>query len=170
MADTVIYRNHKFSVERIEVPIGRKMMGFERVKAPDAVTILAMPDNESLLIEKRYRPVLKRMTVELPFGLLRDGETPVEAAKRIIKEQTGYVFGNYTLMMKTFMNPYITTQKDYFYIAKEKKAIKTTRRDGMSSFTAVKFDALRDMVERNYIKDNKTIAGVLYYISTFMKK
>jgi ADP-ribose pyrophosphatase len=170
MADKVIYRNHKFSVERIEVPIGRKMMDFERVRAPDAVTVLAMPDSESLLIEKRYRPALKRMTVELPFGLLDDGENPVEAAKRIIKEQTGYVFSNYTLMMKTFMNPYITTQKDYFYIAKEKKTVKNVRRDGMSSFTAVKFDALLDMVERNYIKDNKTIAGILYYINTLMKR
>ncbi|MCL5122451.1 MAG: NUDIX hydrolase [Candidatus Marsarchaeota archaeon] len=170
MADKVIYRNHKFSVERIEVPIGRKIMSFERVKAPDAVTVLAMPDNVSLLIERGYRPALKRMTVELPFGLLQNGEKPVDAAKRVIKEQTGYVFGNYTLMLKTFMNPYITTQKDYFYIAKNKKTMKNVSRDGMSSFTAVKFDALRDMVERNYIKDNKTIAGILYYINTLMKK
>ena len=168
MADKVIYKNHKFSVERIEVPIGRKMMSFERVKAPDAVTVLAMPDKESLLIERKYRPTLKQMTVELPFGLLENGERPVDAAKRIMKEQTGYVFGNYMLMLKTFMNPYITTQRDYFYVAKDKKAIKNVKRDGMSSFANVKFDALLDMVERNYIKDNKTIAGILYYINTFI--
>ena len=167
MAGRTLYNNSRFSVESVDATISRKTLRFERIKQADSVTVLAAPDKDSLLIEKRYMPALKRLAIELPFGLIKQGETPKNAAIRIVREQTGYEFSSYTMMLKAFINPHLNTQKSHFYIARDMEKVHNFDRDGMSSFTPVKLEALYDMIRSNYIKDNKTIAGVLFYMKVY---
>jgi ADP-ribose pyrophosphatase len=43
-----------------------------------------------MLIVRQYRPAVERYTLELPSGLVDAGETPAEAARRELLEETGY--------------------------------------------------------------------------------
>ncbi|OEU11806.1 hypothetical protein FRACYDRAFT_162205, partial [Fragilariopsis cylindrus CCMP1102] len=45
---------------------------------------------DTLLVEQ-YRPPLGRTTLEFPAGLIDTDETPVQAALRELREETGYV-------------------------------------------------------------------------------
>lgn len=58
---------------------------------PDAVAILAMHDNKLVLI-KQYRYPIGGYIYELPAGLIDEGEDPITAAKREMKEETGLDF------------------------------------------------------------------------------
>ncbi len=57
----------------------------------ETVAILATikPTNEIILI-KQYRPSLDKWTIELPAGLVNEGETLEEGALRELREETGY--------------------------------------------------------------------------------
>lgn len=62
----------------------------------DAVGILAIIDNPAtgrreLLLQKQYRPPLDKVVVEVPAGLVDEGETAEHAAVRELREETGYV-------------------------------------------------------------------------------
>lgn len=65
----------------------------------DAVAVIArltLGDGvPRLLLVKQYRPAVDAVTVELPAGLIDDGETPSQAALRELREETGFV-GNVT--------------------------------------------------------------------------
>ncbi|KAK4186418.1 NUDIX hydrolase domain-like protein [Podospora australis] len=60
----------------------------------DAVGIVAIIENETgpeVVLQKQYRPPLDKIVIELPAGLIDQGETAEQAAIRELKEETGYV-------------------------------------------------------------------------------
>ena len=55
----------------------------------DAVCIVPIFDNGDLLVTREFRYAINGYCLEFPAGLIDPGETPVEAAKRELKEETG---------------------------------------------------------------------------------
>lgn len=45
----------------------------------------------SLLLQKQFRPAVDKVTIEVPSGLIDEGEDPATAALRELKEETGYI-------------------------------------------------------------------------------
>ena len=44
-----------------------------------------------VVLQKQYRPPLDKVVIEIPAGLIDEGETAEQAAIRELKEETGYV-------------------------------------------------------------------------------
>jgi ADP-ribose pyrophosphatase len=44
-----------------------------------------------IVLQKQYRPPVNAVTIEVPAGLVDEGETAEQAAVRELKEETGYV-------------------------------------------------------------------------------
>jgi ADP-ribose pyrophosphatase len=67
------------------------------------VAILALtPDNKVVLV-KQYRPGPDLILDEMPGGHIDDGETPLEAAKRELLEESGYV-GDTEIVASTWLS------------------------------------------------------------------
>ena len=62
---------------------------YYEIRQNDYVTIIAITDGQMILV-KQFRPVISEDTLELPSGGVDDGETPEEAIKRELLEETGF--------------------------------------------------------------------------------
>ena len=74
-----------------------------RSKAKGVVAILAITDDKQVVLTEQYRPPVGRNVIELPAGLagdipLQEEEPLVTAAKRELKEETGYAAKNWTTL------------------------------------------------------------------------
>jgi len=61
------------------------------IKHGDAVTILAITDDDQVVVNTEYRVGLNAETISLPAGLINAGEAPLAAATRELQEETGYI-------------------------------------------------------------------------------
>ena len=74
----------------------------------DYSTIVPFISKNELVIIRSYRHLVDSIQVEAPSGYIEDGESPYEAAKRELKEETGYEaqkivsLGHYTLDYSMF--------------------------------------------------------------------
>ncbi|KAI5243353.1 putative ADP-ribose pyrophosphatase [Aureobasidium subglaciale] len=55
------------------------------------VAILEKPSGPELLLQRQYRPPINKVCIEVPAGLVDEGEDAETCAVRELKEETGYV-------------------------------------------------------------------------------
>jgi ADP-ribose pyrophosphatase len=65
---------------------------------PDYVSVIAMTPAREILLVRQFRPVVRRETLELPSGHVEPRESPEDAARRELLEETGYVAGEVELL------------------------------------------------------------------------
>ncbi|KAG9980692.1 putative ADP-ribose pyrophosphatase, partial [Aureobasidium melanogenum] len=61
------------------------------IDAVGIVAILEKPTGPELLLQKQYRPPIDKVCIEVPAGLVDEGEDAETCALRELKEETGYV-------------------------------------------------------------------------------
>jgi len=81
------------------------------IQSSDVVVIVAVNAQERLLLVRQFRPAVNMMTLELPAGHIEPGETPEDAARKELWEETGHEAGTLELLTKVspstarFTNP-----------------------------------------------------------------
>ena len=84
-----------------------------RARGIRAAVILAIDDNDHVLLVEQYRVPLGRTCIELPAGLIGDGDGPEEdivAAARELEEETGYRAERIEVLGEFWSSPGMVTE------------------------------------------------------------
>jgi len=68
------------------------------IRTKDYVLVVALTRQGRLLLVRQYRPAVDAVTLELPSGHVEPGETPEQAARKELLEETGHVAGTFELL------------------------------------------------------------------------
>lgn len=91
--------------EKCLLPNGKVIDDFYTISQPDWVLILARTKEGKWIIESQYRHGTQKCSLEFPAGIINDGESPLEAAKRELQEEVAYGEGCWTYLGEYPMNP-----------------------------------------------------------------
>lgn len=109
------------SEERVELPNGTVIDEFHVLHTPDWASVIALtgagdPDSEIVMVEQ-YRHGLGRTSLEFPAGVIDAGETPLAAAQRELREETGYTASTWQPLIVMSPEPARSTHRAHFFLA-----------------------------------------------------
>lgn len=91
MGTEVIHQNPWWSYKRdqIQYPSG-KIGEYYYVETPGAALTVPLTDDGKLVLVRQLRYLTGKLSLEFPMGGIKPPESPIEAAKRELLEETGY--------------------------------------------------------------------------------
>ena len=166
----VVYQGVRFDVHAVEYP--RRSGGVKRrevVAPPNAVVILPMLDDDTVVLIRNERFAVGQTLWELPAGTLEEGENPALCAARELVEETGYAAAQVERMIEFYSTPGFCTERLTAYLARD-LTHKGQDLDETERITteAAPLNRSIQMIRDNTIRDAKTIATLLYY-QTFLR-
>ena len=138
----------------------------EFIKARDASAVVALDENENIIMVKQFRYSQKQELLEIPAGGLEEKETPLDGAKRELLEETGYGAESENWQSLAVTVPTAaSTQKLHIFLAKEVKKIGPQNLDEGELLQVLKipYEEVLGKVLKGEILDSKTIVGILKY-------
>ena len=103
--------------DRVRLKSGRTIDDFYVQEFPAWVNVLAITEEHQAVLIRQYRHGLGEVSWELPAGVVDEGESPFEGAKRELLEETGYSGGTWTPLMELSANPALQNNISYSFLA-----------------------------------------------------
>jgi ADP-ribose pyrophosphatase len=159
----------EFRIDTIETPDGRRSTR-DIAAHPGAVAMIAIDDQDRVLMVRQWRHATGGPLLEIPAGTLDrhpDGtlEHHGDAAKRELEEETGARAASWRHLGSFYTAPGFTSELMHLYLA---TGLTTTHADGLHpdedehlELTPVPFDEALAMAMRSEIHDAKSMIGIL---------
>ncbi len=80
---------------------------FVMIQTSDWVNVVAVTKDDQIVLVKQFRFGTNDFSLEIPGGIIEDGEDPVVAGARELREETGFGSAQSKLMAKIHPNPAI---------------------------------------------------------------
>jgi ADP-ribose pyrophosphatase len=84
------YRIFDLRMDRSVSPRTGEEHDFIVLESAPWVNVIALTDREEVVLIRQYRHGIREVTLEIPGGLVEDGDGPLAAAKRELLEETAY--------------------------------------------------------------------------------
>ena len=134
----------------------------ECVDHPGGVAVIALTDDDEVLLVRQFRYPYKEVIYEIPAGKLEKGEDPFEAGKREFKEECGAVADEYFSLGELYPTPGYTNEIIRLYGAEQLHFEEQNLDDDeFLQICKMKFDELIERIMSGEIKDAKTVAAAL---------
>ena len=154
--------------DQVELPDGRINPEFYIMEYPDWVNVIAITDDGKFVMEKQYRHGLGKTCYEIPAGVIEPGETPLDAAKRELAEETGFSGGAWSEIMTVSGNCSTTNNLTHCFLAKGVKKTGSQHLDSTEDITVCLMDEndVRDLLVCDQVKQSLMAAPLWKYFGT----
>lgn len=153
----------KVEVANIELPNG-KTATREIVRHKGAVGILAITEENKIILVKQYRKALEQTIIEIPAGKLESGENPEDCALRELKEETGYIASNIDFIHKFYTSPGFADELIFLYEARNLiKGEACPDEDEFVEILELSLEEAENLITSGQISDAKTLVAIYYW-------
>ncbi|MDA2988061.1 MAG: NUDIX hydrolase [Actinomycetota bacterium] len=163
-----VFAGRVWSVVRDQVRIGECDSVRDVVIHPGAVAVIAVDDDDRILLIRQYRHPVAMYLFEPPAGLLDvAGEPPLETAQRELAEETGVQADTWHTLVDLFNSPGGSSEAIRVYLASDLTALPGGRPNTGEAEEAhlpqawVALDDAVDLVLTGAIGSPSGVAGIL---------
>lgn len=132
------------------------------LESNDWVNVVATTPGGRIVVVRQYRVAIDRVTTEIPGGLVDDGETPLEAARRELQEESGYRSDDWRLMGSVEPNPAILDNVCHTFWARDARPEGGTAFDPGEDLTVdtLTLEAVREEIAAGTFRHSLAVLAV----------
>ena len=158
----VVYDGKVMTVIKDDIVTSNGHKSFREVVIHNGgVVVVAMKDDDTILMVNQYRYPLKNTNIELPAGKLEVNENPDMAAKRELEEETVYIAKMWKSLGYINTTPGICTEKLYLYLAQDLEYVGEHPDEGeVIKCCEYKLSDVFSKIQKGEINDAKTICAL----------
>ena len=127
-------------------------------------SVLAVDKEGYIYLVEQFRYPYREMLLEIPAGKLEEGENAYDCALRELKEEVGLTADSLIDLGMIYPSPGYTDEPLHIFLATS-FVVGESKPDEheLINVKKIKFEEALQMVERNQIKDAKTVAAILRF-------
>ncbi|GAA2280262.1 NUDIX hydrolase [Actinomadura luteofluorescens] len=130
------------------------------VHFPRIALVVAL-DRDDLVLIRQFRFPARSWLIEVPAGRVEEHEDPASAARRELREETGYLAGRLEPVGQIRISPHLSDEVTHMYLATDLRLGAPAREEGeLIQRVVVGQNRVRSMVDAGKIVDAKTIAAL----------
>lgn len=154
-------------IDRVRFPDGSEG-DLEMIRHPGASAVLPFAsdpagDDPQVLLIRQYRYAAEQYVYEVPAGRLDPGESPVDCARRELREETGCTAGRVERLTTIYTTPGFTDEKIHLFMAADLTMGASHREaDEFIEVVTLPLSEVLQMIERGEIIDSKTMVAILF--------
>lgn len=164
VSSTEVYSGRLLHVYKDDIilPNGRPSTR-ELIKHNGAVAVVPLLDNGNVIAEHQFRYPFGKVIVEIPAGKLDSAdEDHLEAAKRELREETGYEADEWIEIGELYPSCAYTTEIIWLYLARGlRKGERHLDEDEFLNVVEIPLKDFVDMVMKGEVGDSKTQTAIL---------
>ena len=169
--ESVIINNCKIFSTRKDTSIDPKTGGeheFYIVESPDWVNVVPKTEDGKFIIIKQFRHGIRKATFEIPGGMVDEGETPIESAKRELLEETGYVSDQWKQIGMVHPNPAIMNNSCFTFLAENVKKVENPKFEGTEDIETLIYpiEKIKDDIMNGQISHSLVINAFHFYLES----
>ncbi len=145
-------------IDLLQLPHGPKLSYTVLEIGVHAAVVLARTKEGKFVINKEYRHPAGKWLLSCPGGRIDTGESPLEAAKRELLEETGYGGGKFTIVGSAYPLPAITEQIIYYIYVEGTEFVQPPSRE---PFELIHTELKTQQELMNEIASGASVDGIL---------
>jgi 8-oxo-dGTP pyrophosphatase MutT (NUDIX family) len=154
----------RFRCDELELPDKRVQPRYYVMEFTDWVNVVALTTDRRLVLVNQYRHAVEEICLEIPGGSINpgSGETPEEAARRELIEETGYVPQEMKLLGSQEPNPALQNNRMWTFLAlgcEKKKEQELDAYEDIEVLIKTREETL-NLVKEGKIKHSLVLAGL----------
>ncbi|MFC1972154.1 NUDIX hydrolase [Chloroflexota bacterium] len=159
----------KLRIDTVEMSNGRQTTR-EIVEHSECVAIVAIDEEDNLLLVSQFREAAESELLEIPAGGIEPGEDPVTAVNREMQEETGYYPRKLKSLGGFYSAPGYCTEYLHLYLATDLVASQLFAEDTKEiSLVRVPLSKISELIASGSIRDSKSLAG-LYLLQEHQRR
>ena len=105
-------------IDRARSPRTGESHDFYVLESMDWVNVIPLTPDERIVLIRQYRHGTREITLEIPGGIVEHGDSPEEAARRELKEETGFEAAQMIRIGVVHPNPAFLNNRCHTFVAK----------------------------------------------------
>ncbi len=162
--EKILCRGKKITLFSRKYIVDDKVVVRDVVHFGESVAILPLINKDKVILIKQFRAPLGRWILEVPAGIIEEGETYLETAQRELEEETGYKAEKIEKMASIHLSPGYSDELIHIVYAEDLKYV-GAHPEPTEFIKVVEMDmdnALQKILKSD-VTDGKTIVALMLY-------